>query len=669
MNEKIIFSDNEIESVCKELGLPKDAFKEVLSERRKIIDNWKSANIIACPGSGKTTVLLVKLMLLANRMPFDDRRGICVLTHTNVAIDEIRSKLGSKADILFQHPNFFGTIQSFVNKFLAVPAFKEYGGIKQKNINLIDSDFITSRKKNEYYKIGFGQNGNKTLCNYLYGDANRNKKELHYKVKNINAIKLLNSLKFDITDNIIKRPDGKTFLKNLTNNNYKEVKRVIFSLWESGYLSFEDAFNFATWYTKKYSEQLHSLFEKRFKFLFADEMQDTQKYQMDIINSVFNNKVIKQYYGDPDQSIFSDDSDSDISWDYKNNNYLIFEITDSIRYGVNISNCIYPFRRIISSVKGHSKRESLKPCILLYDKPKDAVNKYFDLIKTNKLTKESSYINWDSQSSPFNLIGYVGKIPDDGSEKLTIHSYTKNFSKESKNGKMFFDSLISYFQKRPQNEILNSGSKIYYNLFINALIRVYEYNNKPLNKNTLKQDVFDCNPEFYSEFNLNVYLWIKGIELGDLKPNIIKEEFIAFFKIWNPDFTFEDSFFTTSSISSNLKVSKKSNLIIKGKTKVKVGTIHSVKGETHIATLLVNTENYCESESTYFLNPDSSNKNKLLFCGDAIISNKVRINQRLKSTYVGFSRPTHLLCFAVHKEKAKCKDCNKKNCNWNIITC
>lgn len=82
-----------------------------------IIECNESRDVKACPGSGKTTTLLAKLIILANRMPLPNNQGICVLTHTNVGIDEIKNKLGHKADILFRYPNHFGTIQSFVDKF------------------------------------------------------------------------------------------------------------------------------------------------------------------------------------------------------------------------------------------------------------------------------------------------------------------------------------------------------------------------------------------------------------------------------------------------------------------------------------------------------------------------------------------------------------------------
>ena len=118
---EISFSPFEIATVIHDLGLPEKAFGNEGSERMNIINYWNSCDVVACPGSGKTTVLLAKLLLLAKRMPFKDGRGICVLTHTNIAIDQIKHTLGNKADVLFEHPNFFGTIQSFIDRFLTIP--------------------------------------------------------------------------------------------------------------------------------------------------------------------------------------------------------------------------------------------------------------------------------------------------------------------------------------------------------------------------------------------------------------------------------------------------------------------------------------------------------------------------------------------------------------------
>ena len=75
--------------------------------RIDIIKENNSCYVQASPGSGKTTTLLAKLIILANKMPLPDGKGVCVLTHTNVAIDEIKAKLGQKADVLFRYHNFF----------------------------------------------------------------------------------------------------------------------------------------------------------------------------------------------------------------------------------------------------------------------------------------------------------------------------------------------------------------------------------------------------------------------------------------------------------------------------------------------------------------------------------------------------------------------------------
>ena len=107
-------------------------------ERMPIIENFReSFDVKACPGSGKTTVLLAKLIILSRKMPLKDGMGVCVLTHTNVAINEIINKLGEKSDILFKYPNYFGTIQSFVDKYLTIPYFKRQMG---DNVKSIDDD-------------------------------------------------------------------------------------------------------------------------------------------------------------------------------------------------------------------------------------------------------------------------------------------------------------------------------------------------------------------------------------------------------------------------------------------------------------------------------------------------------------------------------------------------
>jgi len=51
--------------------------------------------IMGTTGSGKTTALLAKLIILEKKMPFPDGSGVLILSHTNTAVEEIQSKLHS----------------------------------------------------------------------------------------------------------------------------------------------------------------------------------------------------------------------------------------------------------------------------------------------------------------------------------------------------------------------------------------------------------------------------------------------------------------------------------------------------------------------------------------------------------------------------------------------
>lgn len=131
-------SNQDIESTEK-LLLPEDA--HFSDDARNVIRCWHSVDVSACPGSGKTTVLLAKLKLLADRMPLKNGAGICVLSHTNVAVNEIKKLLSGYADKLLGYPNYIGTIQSFVDKFVTMPYLRE---LADRSIQVVDNPTMHS---------------------------------------------------------------------------------------------------------------------------------------------------------------------------------------------------------------------------------------------------------------------------------------------------------------------------------------------------------------------------------------------------------------------------------------------------------------------------------------------------------------------------------------------
>lgn len=88
-----------------------------------------------------------------------------------------------------------------------------------------------------------------------------------------------------------------------------------------------------------------------------------------------------------------------------------------------------------------------------------------------------------------------------------------------------------------------------------------------------------------------------------------------------------------------------------------IGTIHSVKGETHTATL------YLES---YFQEKHDSDRILGVLAGDRSQATKAHTAMNMKMAYVGMTRPTDLLCFAIHADRISQGQIELLMENWDI---
>lgn len=79
----------------------------------------------ACPGAGKTQAIVQRFI---DRPLAHPRKGIGLVSFTNAAIDEARGRCTSEP-ALKEAPNFVGTIDSFINRFLVGPTFLARRGI------------------------------------------------------------------------------------------------------------------------------------------------------------------------------------------------------------------------------------------------------------------------------------------------------------------------------------------------------------------------------------------------------------------------------------------------------------------------------------------------------------------------------------------------------------
>lgn len=227
-------------------------------ERRIFIKDLSTLDLQAVPGSGKTTALLAKLLILASKTPLHEDTGILVISHTNAAIDEIKEKVGNIVPNLFQYPNYVGTIQSFVDQFLAIPYYSQKYG---HSPNRIDDEIYTE-----------------LCCKYL----EKNNKGSNWLNNKRNPLSILKSIDAINANEEIKIPG----LINQKSPAYISICNFRLGLVKDGFLKFDDAFKLAEAYLNE-CPQIGCLLKKRFRYVFVDEMQDMSEQQCELLEKIF----------------------------------------------------------------------------------------------------------------------------------------------------------------------------------------------------------------------------------------------------------------------------------------------------------------------------------------------------------------------------------------------
>ncbi|SHJ89072.1 UvrD/REP helicase N-terminal domain-containing protein [Tangfeifania diversioriginum] len=672
-----------------------DDIQTKTGERIDVIKCLENKSIVACPGSGKTTALIAKLIILSKRMPFEDGRGICVLTHTNVAIDLIKEKLGIGASRLFSYPNFFGTIQSFIDKFLAAP----YCACKyQSRVRHIDNDRVNSDAKIFYHHLRFKKHGGNPLKNSLYRSGTRSNDwdKTRTDEKHENAIKYLSRLVVDynlqkITDGL----GGRTFRNGKSKSetalqDYEDICKYKLKLISKGIISYQDAYSLANSYLNNYP-QIANVFQERFRFVFIDEMQDTAIHQSQITNQLFkgSDKTVVQEYGDPNQAIYDYEGQSG-EWKPKKEDSLF--ITESKRFGENIAIVINPLRIQPENylIKGINGNSLLPPHLILFDEAKtkdyiQVLNKFGELILVNNLHK--------IKNSKFVAIGRVGKKRED--EELTLKSFWKKFEKHSSKSKTYFPTLIEYLRKE-----LPSNKSNYTENIVNAILHIldlHDFRNeitkgkKTIKRRFSKTTFFNYlkkeHEKIYYNLKDKMSDWSLQLKHGNELFNIDVEKdlkkFVAKKILSLKGIELSDSIFfnhpekineSDDEMGKSERTEKLHNLNentyffqygkegTKENLPIKINTIHGEKGETHTATLYL--------ETYYNKKYDSQGIKEQLLGVPYQFNHKPEQDMAEKLAYVAMSRAQNLLCLAISSNRISEKYAREKlkPLGWEIIT-
>lgn len=252
-----------------------------LSDKQKEIVFEKSGKFIvrACPGSGKTYSVAARA---AHRIQHWENRkgGIAVLSFTNVAWREVGEKLENQFGVFTanKYPHFLGTLDSFINQYVFLPFGHLVMGCEARPVLVGEPHNLWSycpyEKCYEQYFDIVSYNSDESLAYPKIQDT------------------------FFFGYSKIYRQDG------TESQHAANLRKVKHDFWQRGYANQSDANYFAVKILLKFPSVAKALVS-RFPEFIIDEAQDTTEVQMRLIDILVENGLAEvMLIGDPDQAIY-----------------------------------------------------------------------------------------------------------------------------------------------------------------------------------------------------------------------------------------------------------------------------------------------------------------------------------------------------------------------------
>lgn len=638
--------------------------------RKNILKSMESIDVQACPGSGKTTLVAAKLALLSKKWPFQ-HRGICALSHTNVAKDEIIKSLKSsgipEAQSLLSYPHFIGTIQEFVNRHLALPFLRSEGHSKIT----VDND--------EYFEAGLRRlQQNNYLSNRLRGafrdeGAQRGFLSKTHMIFDSGSV----SVNFDALPQ-----------RWRTQNNYERAKNELSQFKRR--LSQQNLFLFRDMYS--YAQQslsavpsLSRAIATRFPLLIMDEMQDTQQFQDELLQSAVGFErpfgSVMQRFGDPDQAIFNgaNGESPNVTFNSQTRDQMSFVLDGSHRYLQDIAEKIRPFsqneieltsqipedERVARSHVHQDRGQFLHTVFVFDDHSRIDVIKAFCELVSGQFSED--YLR--SGDFVAKVVGAVGADVDPDEDQLRIGHYCPGFKKSNSATRQVSETLIETVRHA---RVHASGDLfVPYRIILGGVLKFLDLanerdiNGRKYRVSTLKERLvsearweqfrafvfdllgagFDDSPEAWVDDQRKLLAVFEMNQLADNAQDFLN--YIVQEAQQNEDAPLGE--YPFSVLSGN-------SLLYDDTVRVELSTIHGVKGETHDATLILETKNRAHDVGgmiQYFCgerpNPDNSNHD--LRDNPHHTAGNAASKKFLRQLFVALSRPKHLLCIAVHRDR------------------
>ncbi len=632
-------TDEDTERACSLLRMPEDAFcgADGCDPRRDVLRSMDTLDVAACPGSGKTTLLVAKLAILAEKWQHRTR-GICVLSHTNAARHEIETRLGNTTAgrRLLSYPHFIGTIHAFANEFLALPWLWSRG----YQISMIETDLCQTWRWNALPPgIRAG------LENNHHGSSVLSVSSPDFGVGNVRW--------------------GKGHLLGITTPTYRALRGVCRRSAERGYFCYDEMLMWASHLLDRLPSVV-DVIRNRFPLLFIDEAQDNSEEQSALLHRIFmdgDTAITRQRFGDGNQAVFEHVDAKEAQTDSFPNDDVETDLPNSHRFGQRLAKLADPLGLVPYELAGCGPKEVLDSgaaegphTIFLFGE--DDCDK---ILAAYAALLMQTFSEAELQRGTYTAVGAVHRPSSDEHKPRHVCHYWPAYDPELASKDPKPKTFVQYVyaglgEARLLGEIYPAVEKT-----AEAVLRLAGMadGDQPLRRgryshrhvlHSLDDDLGAkaLYQELVAAFalsrdSLTKASWegkwspaareIAAAVAGEMLSNQEADGFLA----WSdsPD----------DSHPPDAPQICRDNVFRCGEgdkeVAVRVGSIHSIKGETHTATLVMETFWY------------QHNLEKLLPWLDGTKSGRgssgTQQSYRLKLHYVAMTRPTHLLCLAMKR--------------------
>jgi DNA helicase II / ATP-dependent DNA helicase PcrA len=580
----------------------------------------QSIYLKACPGSGKTEVVGLKSAYEIADWK-EKYSGLAILSFTRNAAKEISERISKYSGInSTRHPHFVGTIDSWLHKYILHPfghKILKYKGINgDKSFRLVDNKekylFLSPYITNIFENSDFKQN---VFVNEFY---------------------------FECNDQLILQSQSRVFkCENITDEQKKQLLNKKKDFLKAGLATYADA-EFICFFILSKNKSILSNIKKRFPCIFIDECQDLSYNQLQILQLLYNEGIKLFFIGDLNQAIyeFRKVYTENIEDFIRSNDFIQKELPRNFRSNQQIVDVCQNIEKIIKEDKIGSKIEGKN---LIY--PRNVYLWEYENIK--ELPKKFiNFIETEYNKDHFIDINNYAIL---GRGYSLLSEIRTNLNYELDKVELFANSLICWnISNRTGNDMKNALQQIgksisnlayggkgnYQQQYCPDGISQLEWR-KFLYELILKanKQIYPFGDRTWSDWannRLKIFLkneWtnllIKGEEWEEVKRRIrvrpskkkkrSKEE-------KQKDKKIVDTLSVAPSDFSD---------------EIRIATIHSVKGETLDAVMLVSSETK-NSEGGHY---------------EHWISNLPEHNEYIRFAYVASSRPKNLLIWAIPKIK------------------